>query len=174
MPCNIEDIIQEGCRILAGQEKPQYANVCRQIKSRHNVVVSYHTLRNWFLENTDSFNKAHVQQQLLSPEAEKVLVDWIIFLSNTAHPLNRRSIQTRAEALCGNKPGINWIYAFLKRWPEICLGRPSGLDPKRGQAFNRPVVGRHFHLLLEIVQKFDIPEENIYNMDEKGCQRGGG
>lgn len=174
MPCNIKDIIQEGCRILAGQETPQYASVCQKLKSRHNVAVPYHTLRNWFLEKSVSFHKAHIRQQLLSPEAEKVLVDWIIFLSDITHPLNRRTIQTWAEALCGHKPDVNWIYAFLKHWPEIQLGRPSGLNPKCGQAFNRPVVGHHFDLLFEIVRKFDIPEKNIYNMDEKGCQRGGG
>ncbi|KAI0250716.1 hypothetical protein BJV78DRAFT_1319158, partial [Lactifluus subvellereus] len=49
-----------------------------------------------------------------------------------------------------------------------------GLDPKRAQAFNKPTVSKHFDQLLQILQKHDIPVENIYNMDEKGCQRGGG
>lgn len=48
------------------------------------------------------------------------------------------------------------------------------LDPKRASAFNRPVVERHTDLLDGIIKKHDIPPENIYNMDEKGCQRGGG
>ena len=171
---DIEEIIQEGCKILAGQEKPRYADVHQQLESCYNMDIPYHTLRNRSLGNSVSFSKASVRKQLLSPEAERVLVDWVIFLSDTAHPLNKQSIQKRAEALCGKKPSVNWIYWFLKHWPEIQLGRPSGLDPKRGQAFNRPVVGRHFDLLLEIVRKSNIPEENIYNMDEKGCQRGGG
>jgi hypothetical protein len=34
-------------------------------------------------------------------------------------------------------------------------------------------VHKHFDLLLEIICKYEIPIENIYNMDEKGCQRGG-
>lgn len=171
---DVEDIIQEGCRLLASQEQPKYTDVCKELNARHGVVVSYHTLRNRFLGRTVPYRKAHVQQQLLSPEAEKVLVDWTVFLSDTAHPLNKRTIRKKAQALCGKKPSAGWIYWFLRRWPEIQLGRPSGLDPKRGQAFNRPVVGRHFDLLLEIVRKYDIPVENIYNMDEKGCQRGGG
>ena len=119
-------------------------------------------------------SRAHVQQQLLSPEAEKVLVDWTVFLSDTAHPLNKRTIQRKAEVLCGRKPSIGWIYSFLRRWPEIKLGRPSSLDPKCGQAFNCPVVRHHFDLLLQMVQKYNIRVENIYNMDEKGCQQGGG
>lgn len=170
-----EDIIQEGCNILAGQEpQPQYTKVCRQLEACHGVAVSYHTLHNRYQKKCVPHSRAHFQQQLLSPEAEKVLVDWIVFLSDTAHPLSKRTIRKKAEVLCGRKPGFRWIYSFLSRWPEIKLGRPSGLDPKRGQAFNRPVVGRHFNLLLQMVRKHGIPVENIYNMDEKGCQRGGG
>jgi hypothetical protein len=48
------------------------------------------------------------------------------------------------------------------------------LDPKHAQAFNKPTVTRHFDLLEAIIKKYDIPTENIYNMDEKGVQRGGG
>ncbi|KAF8063552.1 hypothetical protein FPV67DRAFT_1357517, partial [Lyophyllum atratum] len=40
-------------------------------------------------------------------------------------------------------------------------------------AFNRPVVTHHFELLEKILRTYSIPVENIYNMDEKGCQRGG-
>lgn len=35
-------------------------------------------------------------------------------------------------------------------------------------------MGRHFDCLAEVIEKYDIPPENIYNMDEKGCQLGGG
>jgi hypothetical protein len=52
--------------------------------------------------------------------------------------------------------------------------KPSGLDPKHAEAFNKPTAHKHFDLLLEIIHKYEIPIENVYNMDEKGCQRGGG
>src|SRR5882762_2469836 len=167
---NIEDLIQEGCKILASQEKPCYIQVCQELKAHYGCVIPYFTLWNWYLGKSLPPKKAHVQQQLLSPEAEKVLVDWIIYLSDTAHPLSKRTIQKKAEVLCGKKPSQSWIRWFLRRWPGIQLGKPSGLDPKRAQAFNRPVAKRHFDLLLEIIQKHGIPVENIYNMDEKGCQ----
>ena len=54
------------------------------------------------------------------------------------------------------------------------LSSASGLDPKHAKAFNRPVVNRYFDELTELVESLDIPIENIYNMDEKECQRGGG
>ena len=50
------------------------------------------------------------------------------------------------------------------------LGCPSGLDPKHAIAFNWPVVEHHGKLLSGIVEAYGIPVENVYNMDEKGCQ----
>jgi hypothetical protein len=49
-----------------------------------------------------------------------------------------------------------------------------GLDLKCTQAFNKTTVHKYFDLLLEIINKYEIPVENVYNMDKKGCQRGGG
>jgi len=170
----VSELIDEGCRRLRNMEKPNYTAVIAQLLDEKKVLVPYHTLRNRFLGKTKSYKHAHTNQQLLTPEAERVLVDWITFYSDTANPLNKRSIRKKAAQLAGKPPGKSWIRSFLGRWPEIKLGRPSGLDPKRASAFNRPVVERHTDLLDGIIKKHDIPRENIYNMDEKGCQRGGG
>jgi hypothetical protein len=76
--------------------------------------------------------------------------------------------------LCGRLPGRTWIWRFLKRHPEIKLRKPSGLDPKRAQAFNYPTVKDHFEKLTKVMKENNIPWENVYNMDEKGIQLGGG
>jgi len=76
--------------------------------------------------------------------------------------------------LAGKEPGTNWVNRFLQCHRSIKLGRPSQLDPKRGSAFNRATVLHHFELLRATMEKYDICWENAYNMDEKGCQRGGG
>ena len=47
-----EDIIQEGCRILASQQKPQYMDVCQWLKEHHGIDISYCTLCNRFLGKT--------------------------------------------------------------------------------------------------------------------------
>ncbi|KJA15782.1 hypothetical protein HYPSUDRAFT_71833 [Hypholoma sublateritium FD-334 SS-4] len=97
-----------------------------------------------------------------------------LILEETANPLSKQSIRRKACAICGKTPSHTWTRSFLSRWPCITLGKPSGLDPKRAIAFNRPVVHHHFELFNGIIKKYGIPYENIYNMDEKGCQRGGG
>jgi hypothetical protein len=71
-------------------------------------------------------------------------------------------------------PGRQLITRFLARHPSIKLGKPSGLDPKRAQCFNDTTVTNHFELLKNVLHDLDIPWENVWNMDEKGCQRGGG
>jgi hypothetical protein len=117
---------------------------------------------------------AHINQMLLTAEQERALVEWVVLLSEAANPANKRSLRKMATSLCGKRPGSSWVRTFSTRHPEIKLARPSGLDPKRGQAFNRPVVERYFKLLSDLIDKHNIPPERRYNMDEKGCQRGGG
>ena len=138
--------------------------------------IPYTTLCARFLNFHKSRREAHTTQQFLSPSLENVLVKWIDHLGTTGRPLCKRTIRTRAQHLhpTQNKPSRNWIYLFLKRHPNIVLSTASGLDPKRAKAFNRPVVNRYFNEFAEIVQTHGIPIENVYNMDEKGCQRGGG
>ncbi len=106
---------------------------------------------------------------------EQVLVDWSIHLSNTAHPITKCGLRKKAQALCGTKPSlVGWVKLFLSRNLQVTLGKPSGLDPSRAWAFSKPVAQHHIKLLDEIITKHNIPVENIYNMDEKGCQLEGG
>ena len=61
------------------------------------------------------------------------------------------------------------------------MGKPSGLDPKRTRCLNRATISLnvlllmhlddHFRQLGEVLDTKGIPWANVYNMDEKGCQR---
>lgn len=172
----VNTLLDEGCRRLhlSTAEMPPYYQIIQEIEQEMNITLNYHTLRRRYLKISKPHNLAHSSQQMLSPEQELVLCQWVIFYSETANPLNKRAILKKARALCGKTPSKTWIRSFLLRWPTITLGRPSGLDPKRAQAFNRPVVSHHCELLDALIKKHQIPVGNIYNMDEKGCQRGGG
>ncbi|CAK5282967.1 unnamed protein product, partial [Mycena citricolor] len=141
---------------------------------KYNIANS--TLAACWNNQTKSRAEADTDCQFLSPAKERVLATWIEYLGCIGVPLSKRAIRLRAAQLRSDrkKPSRNWIPLFLARHPEIKLATAHGLDPKRAQAFNKPVVGRYFDKLEELVQRYDIPVENIYNMDEKGCQRGGG
>ncbi|OJA13670.1 hypothetical protein AZE42_08976, partial [Rhizopogon vesiculosus] len=55
------------------------------------------------------------------------------------------------------------------------MAKPRGLDPKRTQIFNKATITEYFDMCVALNQKHDgiLPEHN-WNVDEKGCQMGGG
>lgn len=151
---------------LGGRGIRKVAKACSIAKS---------TLSDHVNGKTKSSSRAHVEQQLVSPEYEDVIVDWAIFLEKTGHPLNKKTIIPLVVDLVGIKPGKNWLERFLERHSDVLkLGKACRLDPKRAKAFNYPTVKKHFDLFKATKDQYDIPWENIYNMDEKGIQLGGG
>ncbi|KAJ6489381.1 DDE superfamily endonuclease-domain-containing protein [Mycena vulgaris] len=111
---------------------------------------------------------AQARFQRLTPEQEVVLAAWTKFYGFAGIPLSRRTISAKVYSLCGKSPGSHWLDHFLRRHPDCCIGRPSGLDPKRAKAFNPTNVKAHFDLLkTEFANNGrPIPACNIYNMDE--------
>ncbi|KIJ34157.1 hypothetical protein M422DRAFT_118962, partial [Sphaerobolus stellatus SS14] len=78
------------------------------------------------------------------------------------------------QEMVGKCPSDNWITKFLSDHPEIRGSKAKGLDPKRAATFNKEAVFDYFDKLKAIIAAHQIPPENIYNMDEKGIQLGGG
>ena len=170
----IEAALQAACEELNAELKANPG--CKpnlSAASRHHSL-KYSTLQNHFQGHTKLQKEAHGCQQCISPKQEVVLVAWLKHLGTTGHLVCKCMIRHRVALMCGKKPGQGWVYHFLGRHSQVVLSKPSGLDPKCARAFNRPSVQRYFDKLEEIVNHFGVPSENIYNMDEKGCQRGGG
>ncbi|KAG2356848.1 hypothetical protein BDR07DRAFT_1299344 [Suillus spraguei] len=104
----------------------------------------------------------------------------------TGHPLSKHNLHAKVSELSeklkekkkltgkDSGPGKNWIEDFLACHPELKLGHPTGIDPKRMQMFNFATVNHHFKLLDDFLKSEGIPWENVYNMDEKGIQLEGG
>jgi len=170
----IEELLKKGCRQLAREKQNGIKTNIKQTASK--LGVPYTTLRARFLNIHKTRHEGHTDQQYLTPSQENVLVHWIMHLGATGRPVCKRDIKQRAQHISSahKPPSRNWIYLFLRRHPDIVLSAPCGLDPKRAKAFNRPVVNHYFDELVALVESLGIPIENIYNMDEKGCQRGGG
>jgi hypothetical protein len=119
--------------------------------------------------------EGNANQQILSKSQERALVDWIGHQASVAMPLDRDGIYSLVFDISGITPGSNWISRFEKRHPEICASRPGNLDPKRAQNFNPTNIGHFYKLLKDIYDAYPtLPPENIWNMDEKGVQFGGG
>ena len=148
--------------------------------------VPYHWFRGRHQHQTKPRTQAHAEQQLLLPAQEKVLCKWVKYWGNEGQPMSKnmllvtvvdmsehlqeKSKETRKQCL----PDRKWVYAFMARHPDLKLKQPTGLDPTCPQCFNPAVVKGHFELLSGFLQDNNIPWENVYNMDEKGLQLGGG
>ena len=146
--------------------------------------VQYFTLWHRIQGLTVHCKWAHVQQQLLTDTEEQTLVDWMQYLALTGHLLNKRTIQAKVQAILAAKgiknmdnmhPSKSWIWKFMKCYAQqLKASRGCGLDPKWAQAFNSTTVHAHFKLVKETIDENNIPWRNLYNMDEKGIQMGGG
>lgn len=141
-----------------------------------NFDVRYDTLRRRFLGLHQDAHSGHEQQQLLSHVQEQVILEWVKQLSDESELITKQGLRRTIQQLTAGhiRPGKNWIRRFLQRHPSIKLGKPSGLDPKHAKCFNQTTVGNYFTLLQNILDELEIPLENVWNMDEKGCERGGG
>jgi hypothetical protein len=136
--------------------------------------VPYTTLRERFIKQLRSKRSSHTSQQLLTEVEEFVLVEWLEYLADQGLPVTQASLLDLVHKVCGKRPNQKWIYRFLERHKSVTAGKPSGLDPKRAQAFNRTTVRDHFNKLCEFFTKWNLPKSHLWNMDEKGIQRGGG
>ena len=162
--CNIE----EACEAIRN-------GTVKNVWQAHKAYnIPYGTLLNRYNKRTKPTKQAHDNEQILNQEQEEVLVEWMIFLGMVGRPVSRATVRPKCIELCGRLPGRTWIWRFLQRHPEIKLQKPSGLDPKRARAFNYATVNDYFEKLSKVIKDNDIPWENIYNMDEKGVQLGGG
>ncbi|KAF8583755.1 hypothetical protein K439DRAFT_1347843 [Ramaria rubella] len=89
--------------------------------------------------------------------------------------LTRVQVAQKVLELVGRLLGKNWVSRFLqKHQMALPAAKGQGLDLKHAQVFNPTMVGDHFKQLVEMIQEFDVPLENVYNWDEKGIQLGGG
>ena len=160
--------IEEACEDI---QNGRHKNVWQASKA---YDIPYGTLLNRYNKCTKPSHQAHDDERIMNHEQEEVLVDWMKFLGMVGRPVSRATVRPKCIKLVGRLPGQTWIWRFLKRHPEIKVQKPSGLDPKCAWAFNYATVNDYFEKLTKVIKDNDIPWENIYNMDEKGIQLGGG
>jgi hypothetical protein len=141
----------------------------REAASSFNVKKTTLTAR---FNGRKTRREAHEQQKALSAGAEKALVEWIIEMGKRGIPLHASAVAQHATAISGTKVGEHWVHRFRTRHPELKAKWTTGLEKCRAQALNPTAVAGFYDTLEEVLEKYEITEENIYNMDEKGIQLG--
>lgn len=117
---------------------------------------------------------AHKEQMKLRPGEEAALVSWIIEMGRRGIPMRNNAVALYAQKISGSEVGDIWVRRFRMRHPELKGKFTTGLEKCRAQALNPAAVKSFFSILEEVVEEYEIPLENIYNMDEKGIQLGVG
>lgn len=158
----------EARRLASVGERVNIAHLAREFS------VPDQTLRDRINCTHAAPSGAHTEQMLLLPAEEDTLARWAVFMGYMGVPFGRTEIYRHVKETKGREPGKNWYSAFLKCNPMLRTSRSGGLDPKRAQNFNRTSTQQHFDELRAIIESLHLTVHDIYNMDEKGIQLGGG
>jgi hypothetical protein len=117
---------------------------------------------------------AHADERKLSPAHEKAVVDWAKEMGRRGLPLQIPTLAAYAKAISGQDISDSWVRRFRTRHPELRMRWTTGLEKCRAKGLNPTAVKEYFNVLTELINKYNIPVENIYNTDEKGIQLGVG
>ena len=80
----------------------------------------------------------------------------IIKKSKRPHPFNE------------NGPGKSWWERFMRDHSGLSFRVPQALNEARAQRANPIIVNDYFKKLKEIIEKYSLTADRIWNMDETG------
>lgn len=119
-------------------------------------------------------------QCVFSSEQELELVDYLKTMESRLFGLTMQDFRSVAFQLAErnhlNHPfnkdkkiaGKDWMKNFLARHQDLSIRKPEATSGARAMGFNRPNVTRFFDLLAEVVDKYRITADRLYNCDETG------
>jgi hypothetical protein len=116
--------------------------------------------------------EAHTSQQRLTPKEEEALAMYCQSKGWRGEPLGVADIREVASKICGEKVGVNWVYGFTKRHPELRMRWAKAGESKRASGLNRVNVESFYECLAKAREGVDA--DCIWNCDEKGLVENGG
>jgi len=67
-----------------------------------------------------------------------------------------------------DQAGLDWMYNFMKRHPDLSIRKPEATSAARASGFNPTAVGKFYTLLSGIIDTHKLQASQIYNVDETG------
>jgi hypothetical protein len=117
----------------------------------------------------DTRTGASQQQQNLSPQQEKELVQYIKEITKQGLPPTRTMIQNFASAVATSLVSTRWISRFIAcHKAKLTSKWTVGMDRNRVKADNRGSYCHYFEPLHANIRQYNVEPRHIYNMDEKG------
>ena len=87
-------------------------------------------------------------------------------------PLTATAITDYVADIAGCAVGESWVRCFKAHHPELKVKWSSMLEKCCAASLNPALVNEFYDLLEDTIKGYNIPPENIYNMDKKGIQLG--
>jgi hypothetical protein len=103
---------------------------------------------------------------------EEVLTEWIKVMGHWGIPMTATIITDYVADIVGHTVGELWVKHFKACHPELKVKWSSTLEKCWAASLNPTLMNEYYDLLEDTIKSYDIPPENIYNMDEKGIQLG--
>jgi hypothetical protein len=158
-------------------------------KSRKDCAKSHgvdpKTFRNRVSGKTQSYQASHISQLRISVEGERTIVRHCIYLAKAGFLCRYRVIRSLADAILQRESGplplhtsldplgTRWVYRFLYRQDELRVCYVRSLELERALANNNPArIERFFQEYTAIKKRYNIANENVWNMDETGFSMG--
>ena len=118
---------------------------------------------------------------ILPRELENELVQYLLQMENSFFGFTRSDVQRMAFQLAekngikhnfnqfAEKAGKDWLNCFMSRHSDkISFRKPTGTSFARSLGFNRKNVDEFFDILENVITKYNIQANNIWNVDETG------
>ncbi|EED15874.1 conserved hypothetical protein [Talaromyces stipitatus ATCC 10500] len=105
-------------------------------------------------------NEKNLAEHKLSQFEEESLVKWVL-------DLDKRGLPPR-HSLVGEK----WVYNLVKRRPEIESKFSRKYNYERAKCEDPKLIQEYFDRVREVISKYGILPEDIYNFDETGFAMG--
>ena len=115
--------------------------------------------------------------QHLVPSQEKILVEWVLELTACKNPptygrsgdMAIRILKAQSETA---PLGKNWVRRFIQRNPEVKSVIASPLESCRVEAASREAISNFYSLFQEVKNKYQIEDQDAWNVDEQGMALG--
>ncbi|KAF4546842.1 Hypothetical protein D9617_195g075130 [Elsinoe fawcettii] len=140
--------------------------------------VCFETLRRRHQGKVSVHNKRSATSKFTIAE-EDLLIQRIMDLVHEGFPPRATDVRDIANLILKNKNpqkpetvGQKWVYNFVKRTPQLASVYNRKFDYQRACQEDPKVIQAWFDLVQETIDKYGVPEEDIWNFDETGFQMG--
>ena len=146
-----------------------------QIKSVRAAAKAYNvppsTLKHRIRGRVSRVDSTPNCQNLTSIE-ESVLLNWIISADERGLPPQYSTVRHMASILSQKQIGVNWVNRFIQRHDEVKARYSRRYDHQRALCEDPKIIQGWFNLVHNIIAKYGILEQDIYNFDETGFSMG--